>query len=152
LIIIIVNINNKKENGEINIKEDNINPIFPTKDFSLTGKERPNYASSDCAAILLKSNKEAKYANSILNEKKDSYMINECSAKNKFVIIELCNDILIDAIVIGNFELFSSTTKLFKVSVANKFNYHNNKWTTLSYFQAANLRDLQVNNKYKYFK
>jgi len=137
---------------EKNVKDNGINPIFPTKDFSLTGKERPNYASSDCAAILLKSNKEAKYANSILNEKKDSYMINECSAKNKFVIIELCNDILIDAIVIGNFELFSSTTKLFKVSVANKFNYHNNKWTTLSYFQAANLRDLQVNNKYKYFK
>lgn len=76
-------------------------------------------------------------------------MINECSAKNKFVIIELCNDILIDAIVIGNFELFSSTTKLFKVSLANKFNYHNNKWTTLAYFQAVNSRDIQVNNKYK---
>ncbi|ORX71673.1 hypothetical protein BCR32DRAFT_211221, partial [Anaeromyces robustus] len=107
-------------------------------------KERPNYASSDCAAILLKSNKEAKYANSILNEKKDSYMINECSAKNKFVIIELCNDILIDAVVIGNFELFSSTIKLFKISLANKFNYHNNEWTTLAYFQADNSRDIQV--------
>jgi len=136
--------NNKDKNKEKLTKNDGINPIFPTKDMSLTGKERPNYASSDCAAILLKSNKEAKYANSILNEKKDSYMINECSAKNKFVVIELCNDILIDAIVIGNFELFSSTTKLFKVSLANKFNYHNNKWTTLSYFQAVNSRDIQV--------
>ncbi|ORX58568.1 hypothetical protein BCR36DRAFT_409078 [Piromyces finnis] len=135
----------KKEKTKEKItKEDEIKPIFPTKDFSLTGKERPNYASSDCAAILLKSNKEAKYANSILNEKKDSYMINECSAKNKFVVIELCNDILIDAIVIGNFELFSSTIKLFKVSLSNKFNYHNNKWTTLAYFQAVNSRDIQV--------
>ncbi|KAJ1889358.1 hypothetical protein LPJ66_008073, partial [Kickxella alabastrina] len=74
-------------------------------------KGRFNYAATDCAAVVLKANREARGLTAILNSKKDQYMLNECSAQNKFVIVELCDDILIDTLVMGNYEFFSSTFK-----------------------------------------
>jgi hypothetical protein len=62
-----------------------------SKDAGKTCKERFNYASFDCAATILKTNKQAKSATSVLVENKDSYMLNECSAGNKFIIVELCD-------------------------------------------------------------
>ncbi|CAG8699577.1 6145_t:CDS:1, partial [Acaulospora morrowiae] len=51
-------------------------------------KERFNFASFDCGAIVLKTNKEAKGATAILSESKDTYVLNKCSA-TKFVELEL---------------------------------------------------------------
>lgn len=104
-------------------------------------KERFNYASIDCAATVRGANKEAKGAQSILYESKDQYMLNKCSA-NKYVIINLCEEILIDTIVLANFEFFSSTFKDFRVYVADR--YPTNDWKLLGQWQARNTRDLQV--------
>ncbi|KAJ1941433.1 hypothetical protein EC988_006760, partial [Linderina pennispora] len=49
-------------------------------------KDRFNYASADCAAVVLKSNREARGLTAILNTKKDQYMLNTCAARDKFVI------------------------------------------------------------------
>lgn len=84
-------------------------------------KDRFNYASFDCAATIIKTNKEAKGAHNILIENKDSYMLNKCDAPNKFVIIELCQDILVDTVVIGSFEFFSSMFKDIRISVSDRF-------------------------------
>ncbi|KIW20712.1 hypothetical protein PV08_01289 [Exophiala spinifera] len=115
-----------------------------SKDAGTTCKERFNYASYDCAATILKTNPEAKGANAVLGKNKDSYMLNECSAKNKFIILELCDDISIDTIVLANYEFFSSTFRTFRVSVSDKYPVKIDKWKTLGTFEARNTRDLQA--------
>lgn len=115
-----------------------------SKDAGTTCKERYNYASFDCAATVLKTNAKAKGEKFVLLENKDSYMLNECSANNKFLILELCNDISIDTIVLANFEFFSSIFRTFRVSVSDKYPVKNDKWITLGTFEARNSREIQA--------
>ncbi|KAI9496256.1 UNC-like C-terminal-domain-containing protein [Zychaea mexicana] len=115
-------------------------------------KERFNYASIDCAATVRGANKEAKGAQSIVYESKDQYMLNKCSA-DKYVIINLCEPVLIDTIVMANFEFFSSTFSEFRVYVADR--YPTKDWKLLGQWQARNTRDLQVfkvNNRFGWFE
>lgn len=105
-------------------------------------KDRFNYASFDCAATIVKTNKEAKGANSILLDNKDSYLLNECSASSNFIIVELCEDILVDEVLIGNFEFYSSMFKNIKISVSDRF--PTTQWIVLGEFQAENVRQLQT--------
>ena len=117
---------------------------FRSKDAGKTCKERSNYASFDCAATVLKTNPRCKGSTSVLVENKDSYMINECSIDNKFLIVELCNDILIDTIVLGNFEFFSSMFRTFRVSVSDRYPVKLDKWRELGTFEARNSREIQA--------
>ena len=114
------------------------------KDAGKTCKERSNYASFDCAATIMKTNREVKGSTSILVENKDSYMLNECSAKNKFFIVELCDDILIDTVVLANFEFFSSIFRTFRVSVSDRYPVKHDKWRDLGTFEARNSREVQA--------
>ena len=114
------------------------------KDAGKTCKERSNYASFDCAATIMKTNREVKGSTSILVENKDSYMLNECSAKNKFFIVELCNDILVDTVVLANFEFFSSIFRTFRVSVSDRYPVKLDKWRDLGTFEARNSREVQA--------
>ncbi|KAK3681187.1 hypothetical protein LTR37_020952 [Vermiconidia calcicola] len=109
-----------------------------SKDAGKTCKERTNYASFDCAATMLKNNPE------FLVENKDSYMLNICSAQNKFFIVELCNDILIDTVVLANYEFFSSIFRHFRVSVSDRYPVKIDKWRELGTFEARNTRDVQA--------
>ena len=115
-----------------------------SKDAGTTCKERFNYASFDCAANILKTNPQAKSSSSILVENKDAYMLNECSADNKFIIVELCNDISVDTIVLANFEFFSSIFRTFRVSVSDRYPVKVDKWKTLGTFEARNTREVQA--------
>ena len=114
-----------------------------SKDAGKTCKERFNYASFDCAATVLKTNPQCKGSSSVLVENKDSYMLNECSADNKFFIVELCGDILVDTIVLANFEFFSSMFRTFRVSVSDRYPVKLDKWKELGVFEARNSRDVQ---------
>jgi hypothetical protein len=108
------------------------------------GGERFNYASFDCAALVLAANKEASSTNSILVRGKDVYMLNTCAA-NKFVVIQLCEEIKIDSIKIGNFEFFSSMFKEFIVSVTDRYPpQRQTDWQSLGLFKARNARDIQT--------
>jgi len=62
---------------------------YRSKDAGITCKERFSYASFDAGATVLKTHSGAKNPKAILIENKDSYMLSECSAENKFIIIEL---------------------------------------------------------------
>jgi hypothetical protein len=115
-----------------------------SKDAGTTCKERFNYASFDCAATVLKTNAESKGSSAILVENKDSYMLNECAAANKFFIVELCDDILIDTVVLANFEFFSSIFRTFRVSVSDRYPMKPDKWRSLGVFEARNSRDIQA--------
>ncbi|GAO49317.1 hypothetical protein G7K_3468-t1 [Saitoella complicata NRRL Y-17804] len=109
-----------------------------------TSKERFNYASFDCAATVLKTNGDAKGSSAILVENKDRYMLNKCSADNKFVIVELCDDILVDTVVLANFEFFSSMFKDVRFSVSDRYPVKESGWHKLGVFEAANSRIVQA--------
>lgn len=115
-----------------------------SKDAGKTCKERSNYASFDCGADVIKYNPEAKSVLAILGKNKDSYMLNECSAQNKHVILELCNHIAIDTIVVANFEFFSSIFRTFRVTVSDKYPVKADKWKSIGIFEARNTREVQA--------
>ena len=136
--------NSESASKVIGEAEDGGKPQKKSKVAGTTSKHRFNYASFDCAATVLKTNPGSKGSTSILSENKDSYMINACSLENKFVIVELCNDINIDTLVLGNFEFFSSTFRSFRVSVADRYPVKSDKWENLGTFEARNTRGIQA--------
>lgn len=105
-------------------------------------KEKFNFASFDCGALVLKSNPEAKGAVSLLYESKDSYVLNKCAA-TKFIILQLCEDILIESLAMANFEFFSSTFKDFKISIS-KWYPAKEGWKVIGEYRANNSRELQI--------
>lgn len=115
-----------------------------SKDAGKTCKERFNYASFDCAATVHKTNPGCKGANSILVENKDSYMRNKCGQENKFFVVELCEDILVDTVVLANFEFFSSMFRTFRISVSDRYPVKQNGWKDLGTFEARNSRQVQA--------
>ncbi|KAI5951477.1 hypothetical protein KGF54_004551 [Candida jiufengensis] len=140
-------------NIEVNKSSQKIEKDTTDKALSLTNitqiesegkiyKDRFNFASIDCAATIVKTNSHAKGASAILKENKDTYLLNECSVSDKFVIIELCQDILVNSIVLGNYEFFSSMFKDIRVSVSDR--YPTNNWRELGTFTAKNVRDVQL--------
>ena len=72
------------------------------------------------AVQVIESNKEAKHVSNILDTDKDSYLLNPCDAPHKYVVVELCDDILIDTIHFANLEIFSSTISEVRVSIADR--------------------------------
>ncbi|ORY01947.1 hypothetical protein K493DRAFT_405422, partial [Basidiobolus meristosporus CBS 931.73] len=108
-----------------------------------SSKERFNYASYICAALFT-SNPEAKGASAILSESKDQYMLNKCKAE-KYFVVELCDDILVDTVALANYEFFSSMFKDFRVSVSDRYPPKaSSGWKVLGEYQAQNVRDVQV--------
>ncbi|PYI15313.1 hypothetical protein BO99DRAFT_342931 [Aspergillus violaceofuscus CBS 115571] len=118
--------------------------VSRSKDAGTTCKERFNYASFDCAATVLKTNPECSGSSSVLIENKDSYMLNECRAKNKFLILELCDDILVDTVVLANYEFFSSIFHTFRVSVSDRYPAKLDQWRELGVYEARNTREVQA--------
>ena len=130
--------------GEREIASEETGVRMKGKDAGKTCKERSNYASFDCAATMLKTNAESEGSNSVLVENRDSYMLNICSAKNKFFIVELCDDILIDTVVLANFEFFSSMFRTFKISVSDRYPVKSDNWRDLGTHEAKNSREVQA--------
>jgi hypothetical protein len=124
--------------------DDGKTQYYRSKDAGKTCKERFSYASFDAGATVLKTSPRAKNAKAILVENKDSYMLLECRAKTKFVIVELSDDILVDTVVIANFEFFSSMVRTFSISVSDRYPVKLDKWVNLGTFEARNSRDIQA--------
>ncbi|PIC51461.1 hypothetical protein B9Z55_001969 [Caenorhabditis nigoni] len=82
-----------------------------------------NFASRECGAKIIAANPEAENAKAVLNEKDvDDYMRNPCqSAKEKFIVVELCEAIQIKKLAIGNFELFASRPKTIQVFISERY-------------------------------
>ncbi|KFH43096.1 hypothetical protein ACRE_061180 [Hapsidospora chrysogenum ATCC 11550] len=118
--------------------------LHRSKDAGKTCKERFSYASFDAGATILKTSRGAKNPKAILVENKDSYMLLECAAESKYVIVELSDDILIDTIVLANFEFFSSMIRQFQVSVSDRYPVKMDRWRDVGTFEARNSRDIQA--------
>ncbi|RKF79839.1 putative sad1 unc domain protein [Golovinomyces cichoracearum] len=117
---------------------------YRSKDAGKTCKERLSYASFDAGATVLKTHPGAKNAKNILTENKDSYMLTECSVENKFLIIELSEDIWIDTVVLANYEFFSSMIRTFRISVSDRYPVKTEKWKEVGTFEARNSREIQA--------
>lgn len=77
------------------------NQQISTSDESTLEHPRRNYASKECGAKVLVANDEMENRNAILNDKeRDDYMRNPCeSAQNKFLIVELCENIQVRKLI-----------------------------------------------------
>ncbi|XP_020261999.1 uncharacterized protein slp1 [Asparagus officinalis] len=104
------------------------------------GKEY-NYASAKRGAKVLDSNKEAKGASNILDKDKDKYLRNPCSVEEKYVVIELSEETLVDTIEIGSFEHYSSKLKDFELY--SSMVYPSDNWVKLGNFTAQNVKHKQ---------
>jgi hypothetical protein len=71
-------------------------------------------------------------------------MLNECRAQNKFLILELCDDILVDTVVLANYEFFSSIFHTFRVSVSDRYPAKPDQWKELGVYEARNTREVQA--------
>ncbi|KAG6719485.1 hypothetical protein I3842_03G008100 [Carya illinoinensis] len=100
-----------------------------------------NYASASKGAKILAFNKEAKGASNILGRDKDKYLRNPCSVDEKFAIIELSEEILVDTIEIANFEHHSSNLKDFEL--LGSLVYPTDEWVKLGNFSASNVKHAQ---------
>ncbi|KAJ6696942.1 hypothetical protein OIU85_003316 [Salix viminalis] len=92
-------------------------------------------------AKVLAYNKEAKGPSNILVGDKDKYLRNPCSAEEKFVVIELSEETLVDTIEIANFEHYSSNLKHFEL--LGSLVYPTDNWVKLGNFTAANAKHAQ---------
>lgn len=106
------------------------------------GGEEYNYASASKGAKVLSCNKEAKGASNILSGDKDKYLRNPCSTEEKFVVIELSEETLVDTIRVANFEHHSSNLKDFELFGSAV--YPTDSWVMLGNFTAANVRHAQL--------
>jgi hypothetical protein len=120
------------------------NRRFRSKDAGKTCKERFNFASLDAGGQIMKTNPEAKSASALLKEDRDVYMLNTCQAKNKFLIVELSESILVETVAIANFEFFSSTFRQFRISASDRYPVKLDRWVDLGNFEARNSRDIQA--------
>uniref|UniRef100_A0A5B6YN45 SUN domain-containing protein n=1 Tax=Davidia involucrata TaxID=16924 RepID=A0A5B6YN45_DAVIN len=100
-----------------------------------------NYASASKGAKVLAYNKEAKGASNILSRDKDKYLRNPCSAEEKFVVIELSEETLVDTIEIANFEHYSSNLKDFELFGSSV--YPTDTWVKLGNFTAGSVKHAQ---------
>jgi len=133
----------KLGNGPDAKKTASPDTLWIKSEYAKDPKDRFNHASATCAASVVKASKDATHITAILNEGKDNYMLNRCSTKDKFFVVELCEEILVDTFILGNYEFFSSTFKDFVVSV-NRYPPRDDGWSILGHFQARNTRDAQV--------
>ncbi|KAL1803883.1 hypothetical protein ACET3Z_032530 [Daucus carota] len=100
-----------------------------------------NYASDSKGAKVVAHNKEAKGASNILGKDHDKYLRNPCSIGGKYVVIELAEETLVDAVKIANFEHYSSNFKEFNLS--GSLTYPTEIWYSLGSFVAANVKHTQ---------
>lgn len=105
-------------------------------------KERFLFLLFDVGVIIFKISFGVKNVKVILVENKDIYMLFECYWKNKFVIVELSDDIFVDIVVLVNFEFFFSMIWKFWVSVSDWYFVKLDKWVDLGIFEVWNVWDI----------
>lgn len=106
--------------------------------------KRTNFASTECAAAIIETNPGVKNSKNVLESNKDTYAMFECSDTNNYMVVELCQDILIDEISLANYEFFSSQFKDVHFEAADSFPAEDAEWFKLGDFETNNTRADQV--------
>ncbi|KAK8864573.1 hypothetical protein IAR55_001823 [Kwoniella newhampshirensis] len=112
---------------------------------------RYNYASPDCSARIHSSSPQTQHASSLLHKSRDRYMLTPCKAKEHWVVVELCDEIRIEALEVAVWEFFSGVVREVRVSVGGEDDEEDeggdvevkgrsNKWTEVGAFVGKNIR------------
>ncbi|KAL3926378.1 MAG: hypothetical protein SGPRY_003324, partial [Prymnesium sp.] len=105
-------------------------------------KDRFNYLASDAGAKVVAKAPEMKSVRDVLTEDRDKYMTCERVVKKKWITLSLIEDILLDTIVLANFEYYSSSVRKFQVLGSQSYPCH--AWALLGEFEANDTRLEQV--------
>jgi len=142
---------NTAEHGKINAELD-LEVLLNEKEW------KKNFASIECGAKLIKSSKNLKHPNHIINKNNDEYMLFEC-IEETFFIIELCETIKVIRFELDNFELYSGTPKNFTVRTIDKYSNNINQWIVIGNFEATsdkmeaqNFSDLEIKSFGKFIR
>lgn len=115
-----------------------------------------NYASPDCSARIHSSSSSTQHASSLLHKSRDRYMLTPCKADEHWVVIELCDEIRIEAVEVAVWEFFSGVVREVRVSVGgadeedaedypgDDVNGRGEKWEEVGAFIGKNVRGVQV--------
>ncbi|WVQ99509.1 hypothetical protein IAU59_006644 [Kwoniella sp. CBS 9459] len=117
---------------------------------------RYNYASPDCSARIHSSSPQTQHASSLLHKSRDRYMLTPCKAKEHWVVVELCDEIRIEAVEVAVWEFFSGVVREVRVSVGGEddedyeddpddgVNGRSPKWKEVGSFIGKNVRGVQT--------
>ena len=123
-----------------------------------------NYASPDCSARIHSFSPSTQHASSLLHKSRDRYMLTPCKADQHWVVVELCDEIRVEAIEIAVWEFFSGVVRDVRVSVggadededddsddddndkevSGSSKDRTNKWVEVGSFVGKNVRGVQV--------
>lgn len=119
-----------------------------------------NYASPDCSARIHSSSPSTQHASSLLHKSRDRYMLTPCKADQHWVVVELCDEIRVEAIEIAVWEFFSGVVRDVRISVGGADEEEEgddddddttgspkdrtNKWEEVGSFVGKNVRGVQV--------
>ena len=107
-----------------------------------------NYASPDCSARIHSSSPQTQHASSLLHKSRDRYMLTPCKADQHWVVVELCDEIRIEAIELSVWEFFSGIVRDVKVSVGREDMESDtdseSAWQEVGAFVGKNVRGAQV--------
>ena len=111
---------------------DKINKETPTEPIKLEDQKEVkkqkansfNWASFDSGATVLSFSDGIKSAKSIIINRKDKYMMMPCELQDKWFVIQLSEDIVIERIEITNFEHYSSNFKHVRIYAKMASNDH----------------------------
>ncbi|ORY32860.1 UNC-like C-terminal-domain-containing protein [Naematelia encephala] len=104
---------------------------------------RYNYASPDCSARIHSSSPQTQHASGLLHKSRDRYMLTPCKADQHWVVVELCDEIRIDAIEVASWEFFSGVVREVQVSVGGEEDDEGD-WQEVETFIGKNVRGAQV--------
>ncbi|CAK9781119.1 unnamed protein product [Cutaneotrichosporon oleaginosum] len=102
---------------------------------------RYNYASPDCSARVLASSPLTQHASSLLHKSRDRYMLTPCRAEEHWAVVELCDEIRVEAVELAVWEFFSGIVRSVKVSVADDAE---GEWEVVAEFVGKNVRGAQT--------
>jgi hypothetical protein len=95
---------------------------------------RYNYASPDCSARIHAASPLTQHASSLLHKSRDRYMLTPCKSDEHWVVIELCDEIRIEAIELAVWEFFSGVVREVKVSVGEEDEVDSGEWVEVGAF------------------
>ncbi|KAI9298343.1 hypothetical protein K502DRAFT_362500 [Neoconidiobolus thromboides FSU 785] len=134
--------NTSKESSTTGGDKQNIHELYIG--YSYKGpKDRFNYASKDCAANIMSTNPSSRNPSAILDKNKDRYLLDKCSSE-RYIVVELCQEIEIQTLLLANFEFFSSTFKRFDLYASDAYPPQKEGWYFAGSFEALNIKNFQA--------
>ncbi|MDP2437944.1 MAG: hypothetical protein Q8P67_19555 [archaeon] len=104
-------------------------------------KKRVNFASASCGAKILGANPEADDPSNILMGAEDRYLLNSCE-RDKWVAVELCEEVMIDTVRFGNLEYFSSIPRAVDLYSSRTAAALDEDWSFIATLVAPNERQI----------